>query len=184
MFSGLTLADLDGAVRGSNYTTGSVQSYSLFFGLNSPDTPEIFSTKAFGIFNNANNLCLGTAQDFANGTSVALLPSSDDNSYYMRMVGAQADVKGRYAGLILPANEETEADMSLLETQGYVDLFLFNYLRVLSTATTVNPSVPVAVIRMMADGSVVMNPTVPLPGSLILLSSGLLGMVGIRRKNA
>ncbi|MFA6010737.1 MAG: hypothetical protein WC799_12205 [Desulfobacteraceae bacterium] len=160
MFSGLTLADLDGAVRGSNYTTGSVQSYSLFFGLNSPDTPEIFSTKAFGIFNNANNLCLGTDQDFANGTSVALLPSSDDNSYYMRMVGKQADVKGRYAGLILPANEETEADMSLLETQGYVDLFLFNYLRVLSTDTTINPTAPVALIRMMADGSVVMNPTI------------------------
>jgi len=82
------------------------------------------------------------------------------------------------------SEDDTEADMGLLETQGYADLYLFNYLRVLSTNTTVLPTAPIAVIRMMADGSVVMNPTVPLPGSLILLSSGLLGMVGIRRKNA
>jgi hypothetical protein len=100
------------------------------------------------------------------------------------MVG-NGDLKGVYGGLVRPLNDETEADMGLLATQGYSDLYLFQYLRDVAINQWILPTSPIAVIRMMADGSVVMNPTVPLPGSLILLSSGLLGMVGIRRrKNA
>ena len=181
MFPGLTLSDLNGSARAADVTYGSVQRYNLFFSENTTDTPVIASTRMFTPFTNANVASFGTYSE--SGTSTALIESAHDNSYFWRMIGI-SDLEGRFGGLVLPANEETEADMGLLETQGYVDLFLFNYFRELSTATTINPSTPVAVIRMMADGSVMMNPTVPLPGSLILLSSGLLGMVGIRRKNA
>jgi hypothetical protein len=48
------------------------------------------------------------------------------------------------------------------------------------------PSTPwIGVVRLYSDGEVVLNPSaVPIPGSLLLLGSGLLGLFGIRRKKA
>jgi len=182
-FGGLELSDLRAGVRGMDTDTGTgrPQRYNHFFGLNTTTVPEIGISK-FLIFKNANDMSFGTYSE--SGEQTALIPSSHDNSYFWRS-GANSELTGYYSGLNGSASEEiSEADMGLLATQGYVDLYLYNFLRVLSTATIVTPTAHMAVVRMMADGSVVMNPTVPLPGSLILLSSGLLGMVGIRRKNS
>ena len=180
MFPGLTLADLNvTAVASDSQTTAGY--FNLFFGRKTSDTPLAGSTRAYLMFHNASQYSLGAYSD--SGEQVAVLPSVDDNSYYTRMVG-NAEVEGFYMGIVtLDGDEDTEANMVDIETQGFVDVYLFNYFRQLPNAGVFSVD-PVAVIRVMADGSVVMNPTVPIPGSLALLSSGLLGLVGIRRKNA
>ena len=156
MFPGLTLADLNVTAVGSDSQT-TAGYFNLFYGRRTPDTPLAGSTRAYLMFHNASQYSLSAYRDA--GAPVAVLSSTDDNSYYTRMTG-NAETEGFYMGIVsLDGDDDTEANMVDIETQGYVDVYLFNYFRQLPEDAVMTEN-SVAVIRVMADGSVVMNPTV------------------------
>lgn len=77
-----------------------------------------------------------------------------------------------------------EMNLAELATAGYVEQTLYTFANI-NVAST---GLAVAIIRTLADGSTIINPAavsqVPVPASLLLFGTGLLGLFGIRRKNA
>jgi hypothetical protein len=77
-------------------------------------------------------------------------------------------------------------DPNKKQTIGYVDHTLYYYGSP-SGASGASTGLAVATIRTYADGATQLNPRVaatPVPAAVYLLGSGLLGLVGIRRKMA
>ncbi len=85
-----------------------------------------------------------------------------------------------FGGFIPLKSPGGEMNLAALATVGYVDqtLYFFN------TPDSALAGVAKVTLRTMADGSTIINPgsAVPIPPSVLLLGSGLLGMIGIRRK--
>ncbi|MFH2067506.1 MAG: hypothetical protein ABIK15_20055 [Pseudomonadota bacterium] len=85
-------------------------------------------------------------------------------------------------------------DLGVIASQGFIDLYIYDYTIVGLGASATVPLVPgngvdyQGIIRLNADGSIVTvaasNPVVPIPGALVLFASGLVGLIGIRRRNA
>ncbi|MBN1140911.1 MAG: VPLPA-CTERM sorting domain-containing protein [Deltaproteobacteria bacterium] len=85
----------------------------------------------------------------------------------------------------IPGIDTTEANLADLATVGYVEQTLY-YMDPASEFTRMSGVVASTgvVIRTLVDGTTVINPSaVPLPGAFWLLGSGLVGLIGIRRKN-
>lgn len=99
-------------------------------------------------------------------------------SYY-QLLDLAGNSKGSFAAYIPGANGE--ASLAALATIGYVDQTLYYY----GNGDSAAAGVKMAVIRTFADGHTELNPNaVPVPASVLLLGSGLLGLIGIRRKMA
>jgi hypothetical protein len=105
---------------------------------------------------------------------------SDPNSYFNMLAGGGSSA-GQFAGFIPAGNGE--ANLANLSSVGYVDQYIYYYKP--TSARNADPTgLSVAMIRTYADGHTVMNPNaVPIPPSVLLLGSGLIGLIGIRRKN-
>jgi len=106
-------------------------------------------------------------------------------------VGSQANVSSfayRFGtdGLLADfyASGNAIANLADLATVGYVDQVLYSF----ATPNSAAAGVAVATLRTaLVDGLAVttVNPvTTPVPASLLLFGSGLLGLVGVRRKSA
>ena len=119
------------------------------------------------------------------GTFIATY-SGDDST----VVGSKSTLTGYYqqlnvtnfAGFLL--NTVVETSLADLATVGYVEQPLYAYANI----NVKSIGVAVATIRTLADGTTLINPAaisqVPVPASFLLFGSGLLGLFGIRRKNA
>ncbi|MEA2084753.1 MAG: hypothetical protein U9O82_11095 [Thermodesulfobacteriota bacterium] len=88
---------------------------------------------------------------------------------------------GTYAGT-LTTGSFSEALLADLDTVGYVDQTLY-YLDINNQGPDANVlGVELADIRTMADGSTIITQSaVPIPGTVLLFGSGLLGLVGLKR---
>lgn len=116
---------------------------------------------------------------------VVVKAATEVNSYTNKL-----DLKayGQMAGVNLynaPLASPTLDALSI--AGGFIDLYLYEWnisgVPVVGDGTDYQ-----GIIRLNADGSIVTvagnNPVVPIPGALVLFASGLVGLIGIRRKNA
>ena len=135
------------------------------------------STGAFQGFVSSMHNALQTGYQLNGGLTNAMvtLATGDPNSYFKQL----ASVPGALGGFLAQDNG-AEKSLADLATVGYVDQYLYYYASIpgRGSATGLN----VATIRTFADGHTELNPTVPIPAAVYLLGSGLLGLVGIRRK--
>lgn len=147
--------------------------YNFYFAT-TVDTAPAVSAAGFNGFFAANSAVSGY---YGSGDKGVKLAGGLD-SYDVRM-NSNSNAPGLYAGF----NAHSSVGEGGLSDDGYVDMYLYNFLGVdLVSGVTADYQ---AVLRISADGSIIMNPTeaeVPLPGAVILLGSGLLGLAGIRRK--
>ncbi|BBO92847.1 VPLPA-CTERM sorting domain-containing protein [Desulfosarcina ovata] len=110
-----------------------------------------------------------------------------DNSSAAKLLGTT----GYYAGLIYDTG--FMPTLSGIDTDGYIDIYIYNYAY--GSESVVTDTDWEAIITIYGAGNidgysagdVVLNAThntVPVPAAVWLLSSGLIGLVGIRRKNS
>jgi hypothetical protein len=171
-----------GAVSGNAYM-GTNQSTAPLFQTN-PSSFFSATTSMYTYYDSTTNKFVGD--------------NSAANSYDNRL-NSTSDTPGYYAGMNRDSgNDNTEAFLSGFDAAGsqYVDLWLYNILKPTSGSTSlVRGSVYgsttdyAAIIRINEDGSLVLNPggnppVVPIPAGFLLFGSGLLGLMGLRRKNA
>lgn len=122
------------------------------------------------------------------GTAQSVVGTTTNSNSYDVSMNENGNNPGAYASLN-PNPSTGESTLADLATVGYVDMYFYRFTGI----SLVEGTDPVSgeatdytgIIRLYADGSVVLNPTaVPIPASVMLFGSGLLGFVGLRRKNS
>ncbi|HUJ16789.1 MAG TPA: hypothetical protein VL197_02255 [Nitrospirota bacterium] len=179
---------------GANASNSYVVYYSLTLSpnpknqawLSGPAGGQTTAKSSWTSFSSAAHTVNGQYQLTGGGSSQVTLATNDPNSFYQQLEGGGSLV-GYMKGFI-PTSSSAIATASLanLATNGYVDQVLYYYglpSGINGTSTGLN----VSTIRTMADGSTVLNPgapATPIPAAAYLFGSGLLGLVGLRRKMA
>jgi hypothetical protein len=135
-----------------------------------PSTGQSIKNSKFDTFAGQAHYVTGKNSLLGNPQNVYL--QSDANSFVTRMAPA-----GSFASYLQVYNGE--ASLAALDTVGYVDQLLYYY----STPDDASSGSPLYTIRSWANGTSEINPNVvPIPAAVYLLGSGLLGLIGIRRK--
>jgi hypothetical protein len=80
---------------------------------------------------------------------------------------------------VTKTGNSAEANLAALSTTGYVDQVLYSYG---SDPDSGNAGVQVATIHTTAAGSTVTPTNTPIPAAAYLFGTGLMGLVGLRRK--
>jgi hypothetical protein len=149
----------DGLTANTSWTSG-------------PETGQSIKNHAFDMF--AGQAHYVTGMNYQSGDPQNVYLQSDGNSYKTQMAPP-----GSFAGYLAVYNGE--ASMAALDTVGYVDQLLYYY----ATPDDASAGVPLYTIRSWANGTTEINPNVvPIPAAVYLLGSGLLGLIGIRRRMA
>jgi hypothetical protein len=158
-----------------------------YVGATSAPTPD--TTTSWTFFRASGSLVNGYYLDIANfipGTNSATGPNSDlyPNSYYQKMDG-KGTKTGLYAGWFNSALGNPGTTLQLAAsgpTLAEQALYVFT-----KSSTSANDALPLVAtgvsLRTLANGTTEVS-AVPIPPSILLLGSGLLGMIGIRRKLA
>jgi len=131
-------------------------------------------------FSSAAAAVLASYASAGAGSSQAQLLKSNALSYMSQM--NMSTLTGSFAGLIPGANGETNLAALGNGPNSYVDSYLYYYATTnLSSSQT---GLPVADIRTFADGTseIVGTNATPVPPSVLLMGSGLIGLAGIKRK--
>lgn len=167
--------------------------YSQYVGTNNPNVPA---------FNPSGQDSFDQGVEFINGHlaagTVAVAPILGDATGYYKTFNNSGKNTGTFA-VSLDTNFG-ESNLAALDAGGYVDMYIYHFGTDLESFfatgdySYVHMLLPnadassYAVLRLNADGSTILNPTssseVPLPGTMLLFGSSLLGLFGIRRKEA
>jgi len=122
------------------------------------------------------------------GNNVTLL-QSNAGSYWTNMNGGGYAVgtMGSYLDQNIPGNT-AEVNLAALSTTGYVNQMLYYYGSTPDGSTTDIKGTAVAALETLvnANGQLITilgnAPTTPIPAAVYLFGSGLLGLIGLRRK--
>jgi|SRR5208283_5868248 hypothetical protein len=152
------------------------------FLLSGPESGQtIKSNLGAGGTGTAMSSVLSLYASLSGGSGMATTTISNLDSYYY-LLDKNGTGIGSFASLV-NGGTNNEANLGPLATTGYVDQYLYYYPA--SASNTKNSAgVQIADIRTYANGSVEIIPlvTTPLPAAFWLLGSGLVGLVGIRRR--
>lgn len=181
------LGAANGTKLGGAFTTSSI------FG-NATDIQVAYFAKNGTTFGNANDKAWVSGGDttvsrqftgFASAMSstgvtyslIAGQSATGTNAYYTYL-----DSNGLKIGLfngLLPATASVNGEMSLFSLLGGQTQDLYYYAGTFSGSLTGSVA---KTFSLAADGSTVVGSPVPVPPALLLLGSGLLGLIGFRRK--
>lgn len=117
---------------------------------------------------------------YQNGASPVTIEASDPKS-----ASTYFGTTGTYQNVVAGGSPYMQPTLNPLASQDHFDIYLYVYNgNVLDTGF--DPATDyAATVRVFANGDVVLNASpVPVPAAVWLLGSGLLGLIGIRRKNA
>ena len=151
--------------------------YTTIFGTTAPvhgnDTP---IANIVGFQNAANALYL----DYG-FLSVGGKYTGESTNYFNAKMNNQGNAPGYYAGVNTANMNE---GVGRFDANGVVDLYLYQFVGDLYEAdytrkVTGTNSEYIAHIQVHPDGQVIL---LPVPGAIVMLASGLIGIVGIRRK--
>ena len=156
---------------------------SFLFGTTSDVTMQVNSTVADSARNgyrsikrNADDYLTDVVSISATTAGLANITNNMDLGAYGQMAGYNT----YYYYLASPT-------LDGMLTDGFVSLYLYEY-DLYSGDLVEGPNAQYkGLITLYADGTITMQgaeATVPVPGAVVLLASGLVGLVGIRRKNA
>lgn len=150
-----------------------------YFATTSETAPTIGERK-FASFNGAASTANGNYAVY--GENPVTAPTSVSTSY-STLFNSNQTTPGQYAGLNLD-NAVGEANLADLATQGYIDMYLYKVDGTGRSAVLASEDY-LAVIRVTAAGDTIVNPNaVPVPAAVLLFGSGLLGLIGFRKRNA
>ncbi|HKZ15843.1 MAG TPA: VPLPA-CTERM sorting domain-containing protein [Geobacteraceae bacterium] len=176
-FAGSAWSDLSVAYYANTFPSGSFWFSGPDGGLNNSASKKNSITTALTQMNGIYSTAMGTGK-------MGTVQSSNANSHWnkMNMGGTNIGSWGTYVGHGMGV-----VSLADLVTTGFVDQYLYYYPS--ATSNNAGTGVQVAKIRTYADGTTQVSavsqvPEVPVPAALYLFGTGLLGLIGIRRKKA
>ena len=172
------LAETGAASLGDVYVgiyAGKGSTYDAWFVTTQADTePTISMANVNNFWNGIDNIQMHYGYDTQKVTD-----TYGASKTYGECMGAPGSYGAFHAGDI------EYGELNLADAGGLNDLYLYHFYYPGSGSTLVLDPGPTtahkAVIDIGLDGSVTMN-AVPIPGAVLLFGSGLLGLVGIRRR--
>lgn len=145
--------------------------YTMFYTLNTSEDASI-KLNQFSSFQNSINTVYNYAEN--DETDVLYYSTTEDASWYNNM-------SYNYAGFV---SEKDYSIIDLPEEDEYIDIYLYNVAMGSTVESDLYPGEEFyAVLRITSDGDIILNP-VPVPGAVWMLGSALLGLVGLRKRNA
>lgn len=184
-FGGSAYSDLRVGYFGIQKANTGVNVANLWLAGDPNVAPKSGALKWSGAYTAFNNTLGNYAQ--STGSTAVISDKSVGNTFFVNLDRSGLQV-GNY-GTYLPTNPAGGVlNLAALATIGYVDQAIYNWS---GTATNAGAGgalgTKVLTLRTLANGSTVINPgaaSTPIPPAFLLMGSGLLGMVGIRRKMA
>lgn len=188
-FTGLNFAPLTSGI--GVFTTGADQNEDNYWGsvATNRSTGINMSTELFNgmtFYGLAKTVGNGYSSIDSDNNGIITSTASSVDSYVGNMQygkNGEAGTPNFYSGMV----SEPYAEAEFPASNPYVDLYLYQFATDLNTYELyqVGDSYA-ATIRLTASGDVILNPTqsseVPVPGAVWLLTSGLVGLAGLRRR--
>ncbi|GAB6095195.1 hypothetical protein JCM14469_14470 [Desulfatiferula olefinivorans] len=132
--------------------------YQMYMAMTETMSPVPSSNLVMNFFSLTADVSLTGYGDTNNGQQFAVISSTDRNSYDQKLNRA-SNAPGTFGALHPAGSHLSEADLGTLITSGYTDLNVYSYDLFNNQAGLAGGNPPNAKIRIMADGSVILNPS-------------------------
>lgn len=178
--AGINLASAQMAFFMGKKTTGPT-TYDVYFASYSNTNPGFNASGLTGFINGSNSITsfYGTGSQSVTGKLVT------DTSSFASVAGGV----NYFGGYATNPGYASTANLSGGSGSSYVDMYLYHYYGNTFKPDTATGTDYVAILRTFGDGTTQIlapggQPVVPIPAAVWLLGSGIVGLIGIRRRQA